>query len=386
MKRKILAVTGIRSEYDIMYPVFKSIDSHPDLSLELLVTGAHLSKTFGYTIEQIRKDGFIIADEVESLINSDQKGARIKGGAVQLAGIVQTVSRVKPNFLMALGDREEAMMTALAGTYMDIPVVHIAGGDMVIGNIDDVIRHAVTKLAHLHFATNEESRQRILNLGEESFRVFNSGNPGLDRFAQIPSMTREDIFAYFGFPPGLDTKPLLIVVQHVLSSEIQDAYTQMTETLEAVQSLEFPTVISYPNSDAGTREIIRCIESIQHLDYIKIFQNVPRTQFVNTLRHAACLVGNSSLGILEAPFLKLPAINIGNRQAGRLHGDNIIFVPHDRKHIIENIKKACFNNDFILRVKNGNSPYGDGNSSQRIVNVLSEIKINPQLLIKRITY
>ncbi len=386
MKRKVLAVTGIRSEYDIIYSVFRAIDLHPFLSIEIIVTGAHLADNYGYTINQIEEDGFKIADKVENLIDGDRKSSRVKGMAIQLAGLVQTVSRINPDFLLVLGDREESITTALTGVYMDVPVVHICGGDKVIGNIDDVVRHAVTKLAHIHFTTNEESKNRIIKLGEEPFRVINSGNPGLDRFSEIAVMKREDLFEWYNFRKNIINQPLLVVVQHVLSSENDQAYFQMRETMEAVKALEYPAVISYPNSDAGSQGLIKCIEEYRHLDNIRIFQNVPRYEFVNTLRCAACLIGNSSLGCLEAPFLKLPTINVGNRQKGRLHGDNIVFVSHDRYEIEKNIKKACYDEAFISKVRNGKSPYGDGKSSKIIADVLSTVDINERLLIKEITY
>lgn len=163
-KRVILGVTGIRSEYDIMSSVFEAIHNDSRLDLELLVTGAHLSDAYGNTIEDIKRDGFKVADEVESLINGDSHSARVKGLAIQLQGMIQTVTRLKPDFLLVLGDREESMSTALVGAYMNIPVAHIAGGDRVVGNVDDQVRHAVTKLAHLHFVTNAESYERIIKL------------------------------------------------------------------------------------------------------------------------------------------------------------------------------------------------------------------------------
>ena len=163
--RKILGVTGIRSEYDIMSSVFRAIDDHPALELEVAVTGAHLADSFGYTVADIRADGFVIADEIESLINGDEASSRVKGLAFQLQGLVQTVRRVRPAFLLVLGDREEAINTALVGAYMNIPVAHVSGGDRVVGNVDDQVRHAVTKLAHLHFVTNQESYERVIRLG-----------------------------------------------------------------------------------------------------------------------------------------------------------------------------------------------------------------------------
>lgn len=384
--RKVLAVTGIRSEYDILSSVFKAIDEHPDLDLEVCVTGAHLAASFGETVTQIRADGFTIADEVESLINGDRKSSRLRGAAIQLLGLIQCAERIKPDFLLVLGDREEALTTATMGAYLDIPTAHIAGGDKVIGNVDDQVRHAVTKLAHIHFPTNAQSAERILKLGEEPFRVFNVGNPGLDRLRTCPSITREELFNWYGFPLNWLDKPLIMVVQHVISSEAEHGYQQMKATLESVRELAYPTVVSYPNSDAGSRGIIKAIEEYREFEFLKTFHNVPRLEFINTLRQAGCLLGNSSLGLLEAPFLKLPAINVGNRQKGRLHGDNIIFVDHDPQAIIEAVKRCLFDENFKHLVTNGDNPFGDGYSSERIARVLAKTTIDQKLLFKELTY
>lgn len=383
--RTVLGVTGIRSEYDIMSSVFRAIDDHPELRIQLAVTGAHLSDAYGRTIKDIRDDGFEIADEIESLINSDQASARVKGLGVQLQGLVQTTLRVKPDWLLMLGDREESMTVALVGAYMNIPVAHVAGGDRVVGNVDDQIRHAVTKLAHVHFTTNRESAGRILSLGEQDFRVFNVGNPGLDRLLQVPELSKADLGRRLGFSVP-DDRPIVMLIQHVISTEIDDAYRQMQVTLEAVADLGLPTVLSYPNSDAGGQQIICAIQEFEHLPHVHVFKNIPRLEFVNLMRQASCLLGNSSAGILEAPLLKLPTINIGNRQKGRLHAENVQFVAHDKEEIKAAVSKACFDPDYRVLVERCTNPYGDGHSSQRIADTLASIPIDTNLLIKDITY
>lgn len=383
--KTVLGVTGIRSEYDIMSSVFRAISDHPELKLVLAVTGAHLSDAYGRTIEDIRDDGFEIVEEIESLINSDQASARVKGLGIQLQGLVQTVLRVKPDWLLVLGDREESIATALVGAYMNIPVAHVAGGDRVVGNVDDQVRHAVTKLAHIHFTTNHESAVRILRLGEQEFRVFDVGNPGLDRLLEVPELDLETIGDRLGFSiPG--DKPIVMLIQHVISTEIDDAYRQMRITLEAIADLGLPTILSYPNSDAGGQQMIRAIREFEHLPNIYAFKNIPRLEFVNLMRKSACLLGNSSAGILEAPLLKLPVVNVGNRQKGRLHAENVQFVPHAKNRIIEAVTKACFDQEYRDYVAACANPYGDGKSSLRIANTLAYTPINEKLLIKDITY
>lgn len=384
-KRRVLGVTGIRSEYDIMSSVFRAIDQHPDLELELVVTGAHLSQAYGFTMDEVRRDGFVIADEVESLVSGDRLSSRAKGLAIQLQGLVQTVTRVQPDMLIVLGDREEAMSTALVGAYMNIPVAHIAGGDRVIGNVDDQVRHAVTKLAHLHLVTNQESYDRIVNLGEQLFRVHNVGNPGLDRLLDVPFLSAEAISQSLGFTIA-EEEPFILVIQHVISTESDHAYQQMRCTLEAVESLGVKTVLSYPNSDAGGQQLIRAIREFEHLPFLYTAKNIPRLEFVNLMRRAFCLLGNSSAGILEAPLLKLPVVNVGNRQKGRLHAENVCFVPHDVGAIRAAVSKALYDEEYRDQVRLCSNPYGDGNSSRRVADILARVPIDQDLLIKDITY
>ena len=288
-------------------------------------------------------------------------------------------------YILVLGDREESIATALVSTYMNIPLVHISGGDRVIGNADDQIRHAVTKLAHIHLTTNLESRNRILALGEQKFRVHNVGNPGLDRMIKTKKLSNSQLSKNLNFNIHKN-EPYIILIQHALSSEVSGAYEQMKTTLEAVKKMEIKTIISFPNSDAGGLEIIRAISEYEEIPFIYSAKNIPRLEFVNLMRGAACLIGNSSAGILEAPLLKLPVINIGNRQKGRLHAQNVEFVSHNKSKIIRAIKKAVFDKEYIKKVQKCSNPYGDGKSSDRIAQILASVKIDENLLVKDITY
>lgn len=386
MTKRILAVTGIRSEYDLMTPVFRAIHEHPDLTLRIVATGAHLSHTYGHTVDGIRADGFDVVDTVESLIERDDEAARVEGAGVQLAGLSKVVARRKPDILLVCGDREESIVTAIVGSYLNIPVAHVSGGDRVVGNVDDHIRHAVTKLAHIHFPTNEESAERIRRLGEQPFRIHMTGNPGLDRLASAERMERDELMRWYGFDRDAWSKPLLLVIQHAISSEVDQAYDQMKVTMEAVNELGFNTVISYPNSDTGSADIIRCIEEYAGRPFVRAFENIPRLQFINTMRHASCLLGNSSCGLLEAPFMKLATVNVGNRQKARLHADNVEFVPHERAAVVEAVRRACFDEERRAVVESCASPYGDGNAAGRIARVLAETELNEELFIKDITY
>lgn len=381
--RSILAVTGIRSDYDLMTPVYQAIQESPELDLQLLVTGAHLSPRFGFTVEGIEADGFPIAARIESLIDGDRGGSRVKGLAIQLQGMVQVLERIAPDLLLVLGDREEAMSTALAGAYMNIPIAHVSGGDRTIGHVDDQVRHAVTRLVHLHLATNSEAAERILKMGEQAFRIHTVGSPGLDRLRTTPRMPLHELEDALNLQLG-GLRPL-VVIQHPLSSERQQAAQQMRVTMEAVNLLGFPTVIICPNSDAGSRSMISVIEESRGLPRLCITRNLPRNIFVNLMRWAGCLLGNSSAGILEAPFLGLPAVNVGNRQCGRLHAGNVQFIPHDVDMIVSAVNKACMDYPYRKVVAACGSPYGDGHAAERIVQVLRGLTIDERLLIKEIT-
>lgn len=383
--RLVLGVTGIRSEYDIMSSVYRAIDNHPELSLSLAVTGAHLSEQYGLTVEEIRQDGFEIVDEIESLLNSSRIGSRVKGLAIQLQSLVQTVERVEPDFLIVLGDREESITTALIGAYMNIPVIHVAGGDRVVGNVDDQVRHAVTKLAHVHCATNQESADRMIRMGEQPFRVHVTGNPGLDRLVSVPEIDVAEIGKELDFPLRAD-QPFVLLIQHVISTEIEQAFDQMYTTLKAVESLGIPTIMSYPNSDVGSHDIIRAIDQFHTIKHLKVVRNIPRHLFVNIMRRASCMIGNSSAGIMEAPLLKLPVVNIGNRQKGRLHASNVQFVSHDTQAIIEAVTRAVYDNAYREVVETCENPYGDGNSSDRIADIIAATTVDERTLIKDVTY
>lgn len=383
--KKILAVTGIRSEYFILQPIFEEIIKRNDLDLKVVVTGTHLSPVYGETYKIIEKDGYEII-KLETLLSTDSLSGRSKSLGIQVMGLTDIVLRENPDWLLVLGDREESISTAIVGTYMNIPIAHVCGGDRVVGNIDDSIRHAVTKLSHLHFPTTEENGKRILSMGEEPWRVYVTGNPALDSIRKQPDLSYDYINNKLGTNISPD-KPFILLIKHPLSSEVKKAGEQMKVTLEAVAELGIETILTYPNSDSGSYEMIKVIEEYtDRFSFIKAFKTIPRDIFVNLQRKAALLLGNSSSGILEAPFLKLPVVNVGNRQKQRQHSENIIFVPHNKELIIKGINKAINDENFKLICKNCSNPYGDGYSGERIAKIIAETKINDELINKQIVY
>lgn len=380
--RKIIAATGIRSEYALIVSLYRAISRHPRLKLELIVSGAHLSPKFGMTVREIESHGFKIAGRIKNLTADNTPYGRLKGAGMLLQGMAKILKKSKPDLLLVVGDREEAITAAIAGAYLGIPIAHIAGGDTCYGNVDDDIRHAVTKLAHIHLAMTEKSKKNILAMKEQAFRVYNTGNPGLDRYREVPKFSAQKLVERLGL--GKISHPLICVIQHPLSSEYQKSFSQMQTTLKAIKTLGYQTIVVYPNSDAGSLDIIRAIKQYQKIiPNMKVFRNIAREEFVNLMRTADCLVGNSSAGILEAGFFHLPVVNVGNREKGRVHGKNVRFVPHDKKQIIRAIKKSLFDKKYLSMVKKTPHPYGDGHSVKRIVKILANIALDDKLLIKK---
>lgn len=383
--KKIIAVTGIRSEYFILQPVLEELMKRDDYQLKVVVTGAHLSPVHGSTYKFVENNGYETI-KLETLLSSDSLSGRSKSLGIQVMGLTDIVLREKPDWLLVLGDREESIATAIVGTYMNIPVAHMSGGDKVVGNIDDSVRHAVTKLAHLHFPATEESGQRILKMGEEPWRVNVVGEPSLDSIRKQPDLSYEYLSEKLEFDLA-ENEPFILLIKHPLSSEVNEAEKQMRVTLEAVSELKIKTVVINPNSDAGGFEIIKVIKEFENkCNFIKSFKTLPRDIFVNLQRKASLLLGNSSSGITEAPFLKLPVVNVGNRQKQREHSENVIFVTHDKNEIKAAINKAIYDDEFIRICKNCYNPYGDGYSGERIARIIAETYVDVKLINKEIVY
>lgn len=381
--RSVLFVTGIRSEYDILYSVMRAAQDHPDLTVELVVTGAHLSPMYGFTSREVERDGFPIVARIENLLNSDSPAGRVKSAAIQLSSLVDVFAQRQPTFVVAPMDREEAITVALAGAYMRMPVVHIGGGDTAEdGNIDNAVRHAVTKLAHLHMVTTPRSAERVIALGEAAWRVHVVGAPGLDRLLQVPDIPPDTLWRRLGYDPG--DQPFALVIQHSIISDVEQAGELMRLTLESLVGLGLPAFVSYPNSDAGSQKIIAVIEAYaqRYPALLHKYQNLPRAEFVNLMRRAHVLIGNSSCGIIEAPLFHLPVVNIGPRQRGREHADNVQFVEHDMAHIQAAIQRAVFDAHYRQAVAGCTNPYGDGHAGERIAAILARCPLDARLTQK----
>ena len=386
LKRRILAVTGARSEYDILFPVLEKLNTDVDFELQVLVTGAHLSEHYGKTITNIENDEFVIADRAFNLINTDEKIGRIISLGNQIHSFTQTFDRVKPDIILVVGDREEAISVSLTGAYMDIPVAHIGGGDIAKdGNIDNSVRYATSKLAHIHFTILEQHEQTLLKLGEDVWRIFTVGNPALDRLLAVRALSKKQISNNIGF--DISNDKYLVLIQHPIITDVINEGKNIRATLDAIIKSGYKCLINYPNSDAGNYAIIEAYqEYLKKHEQLFVFKNLDRLNYVNLLRHASCLLGNSSSGIIEAPSLGLPVINIGPRQRGRIHAQNVIFVDNDKNLIHSAIIKSLTDTDYINSVKAIKNPYGNGHSASKIVEVLRKIKLDDNLVHKNITY
>ncbi|WP_443662000.1 UDP-N-acetylglucosamine 2-epimerase [Clostridium sp.] len=382
MKRKIAVITGTRADYGIFYHILKEIEKHESLDLKLIVCGMHLCPEYGMTINEIEKDGFDIADKFETILASDTGASMAKSIGLSIISMAQSFERIKPDLLLILGDRGEMLAAATAAIHMNIPVAHIHGGE-VTGTVDESVRHAITKLSHIHFPANEDSKQRIIKLGEKEKDIYVVGAPGLDYIKKTQYISRSEMLKRF----ELEDDKIFLLTQHPVTTERDMVEWQIRETLDAVVELGYQTIVSYPNSDNGGREIIKVIEEYRaKYPFLKVFRNLSQVEYLSFLDIAEVMIGNSSSGIIEAPSFKLPVVNIGSRQDGRLRASNIIDVSYGKESVIRGIKKAIYDESFKIQLEICTNPYGDGNASGKIVQIISEVKLDRELLQKRITY
>ena len=382
MMKKIAVVTGTRAEYGIFKPVLKEIKTNPRLKLSLIVVGMHLAPEFGYTVKEIENDGFKIDSKISVLHLKDTGAAMARSIGECIAKMADSLDETKPDILLVLGDRSEMLAGAVAATYLGIPIAHIHGGD-ISGNVDEPVRHAITKLAHVHFPATKESAERIVRMGEESWRVHVVGAPGLDSVLnaelpepkQIAKKYRLDI-----------SKPIILAVQHSVVTEAKHAANQIRETLNAIVELGYQTVLIYPNADAGGRRMIEAIKEYEKYPFIKTFKSIAHEEYLSLMKRASVMVGNSSSGIIEAPSFGLPVVNVGTRQVGRQRAGNIIDVGYDKEEIKNAINKTLFHEKFRQKARTCRSIYGDGKAGKRIANILSQTRINKRLLQKKMTY
>lgn len=381
--RSVTVVTGTRAEFGILTPILVEIMRSKDLELHIIATGMHLSEVHGYTLKDIERSGFRVDEVVDMSPCDDSEASMAKALGKGIIGVTEAFERINPDIVLVLGDRSEAFAGAIAGAYTNRVVVHVHGGEVTKGCIDESIRHAVTKLAHVHFPATRDGAERIIKLGERRANVHVVGAPALDVILNVAKSTPEEVAKEL----GLDlTKPIILAVQHPVTTQADEAADQMRVTLAALVALHEQTVLLYPNNDAGGIRMIKVIERSNFPPYIRTYPSLPQKQYLGLMATAAVMVGNSSSGIIEAPSFGLPFVNIGMRQEGRLRGDNVIDVPHDRDAIVEAVRKALHDKAFREKVSKRRNPWGDGKAAKRIVKLLSELEITEELLQKQITY
>jgi UDP-hydrolysing UDP-N-acetyl-D-glucosamine 2-epimerase len=342
----------------------------------------HLMPEFGYTVEEIERDGFPVYKKIDISYREDTGRAMVYSLGQALKAFADTFSKLKPDLMLIIGDRGEMLIAAIAANYLNIPVAHLHGGE-ISGHVDGILRHAITKLAHIHLSPTRKARERVISMGEEPWRVFYVGAPALDRIIKEKLPDRKILEEKYGLNGW---ERFAILVQHPVITEAHDAVKQIKISLEAINLLKLPTIIIYPNADAGGRKMISTIKKYEGLPFIKTYKSLPHKDYLGLLKAAAVLVGNSSSGVIEASSFKLPVVNIGSRQEGRERSPNIIDVGYNQVAISKAINKAMYDSKFRQNLRNCRSPYGAGNASKKILAILTKLPAGSKLLQKRMTY
>ncbi len=379
--RKICVVTGTRAEYGLLYWLMKEIQADDDLQLQLIATGMHLSPEFGLTYRTIEDDGFTIDSKVEMLLSSDTPVGIAKSIGLGVIGFADALAQLQPDLLVVLGDRYEILAAVQAALVARIPVTHIHGGETTEGAMDEAIRHSITKMSHLHFVAAEPYRTRVIQLGEQPDKVFNVGAPGLDSAKRLQLLDREQFQRSIDFELGSLN---FLITYHPATLGSLSAREAMNELLEALGSFPDARIIfTKPNSDTDGRVIGQMIDEYAqcHRERVAVFTSMGQLRYLSALQHVDVVIGNSSSGIIEAPLFKVPTVNIGNRQGGRLKAASIV----DCEENVDSIT-ACIKNvlapGFKVLLQNVESRYGAGNTSEQMLRILKNVAID-ELTIKR---
>jgi len=383
-KRKICVVITARPSYSRIKTALQAIREHPQLELQLVVAGSALLDRYGNAADYITKDGFIITEKVFMVLEGENPTTMAKTTGLGVMELSNVFYNLQPDAVVTIADRFETIATSIAASYQNIPLVHIQGGE-VTGNIDEKVRHANTKLADIHLVASEDARMRVIKLGEHPETVINTGCPSIDLASQIleqPKLNFNPLEKYGGVGPEIDySKGYLVVMQHPVTNEYTQAKQHVKTTLEAVSELGIPTFWFWPNVDAGadgTSGGIRAFREKYNPKNIRFFKNMEPNDFLLLLKNALCLIGNSSVGIRECSYLQVPVVNIGTRQNRRQRGHNVLDVGYDKQAIVKAIT-----NRMVWSSNEEETIYGDGQSGQRIAEVLATI---PLQFHKTITY
>jgi GDP/UDP-N,N'-diacetylbacillosamine 2-epimerase (hydrolysing) len=368
--RKIAIVTGTRAEYGLLYWLIKGVHDDPEPELQLLVTGMHLSPEFGLTWKQIEQDGFPITKKIEILLSSDTSVGISKSNALALISFAEAFEELKPEIVVLLGDRTETFSAAQAALIAGIPIAHIHGGELTEGAYDDAIRHSITKMSHLHFTATDEYRKRVIQLGEQPETVFNVGAIGLDNIKKLQLLSRSDFEESIGHKLSENN---LLITFHPVTLENRSAREQFQNLLEALDELNNTLLIfTKPNSDKDGRIIIQMIDEYvnSNSDKAVAFTSLGQLRYLSAIQYMDAIVGNSSSGIIEGPAFNVPTVNIGDRQKGRIMGPTIFNCAPVKKEI----SKALNNALKFDKTQPHQHPYGEGNTSEKILGILKNTK------------
>ncbi|MFV8224391.1 UDP-N-acetylglucosamine 2-epimerase [Christiangramia aquimixticola] len=367
---KITVFTGTRAEYGLLRPLIKEIQESESLELQLIVTGMHLSKEFGYTVNEIVADGFIIAKKVECIVSSDSAGGITKSIGLALMGFADALDELSPDLVVILGDRSEMLAAATASMIANIPIAHIHGGDTTEGAYDEGIRHAITKMSYWHFPSTEIYEKRIIQLGEAPDRVFNVGAIILDSIRDLKLLDKSEFEQSIDFK--LNKKNILVTF-HPVTLENNSAKNQFASILESLDNLtETNLIFTYANSDKGGRVINKMIEEyvLKNKENSVAFKSLGQLRYLSALQFMDLVIGNSSSGIVEVPYFKIPTINIGDRQKGRVAPLSVLQTRCNQNDIQESLKKA-YDPSFLESIKDQEQVYGNGNTTKKILEVIS---------------
>ncbi len=376
--RKICVVTGTRAEYGLLYWLMKSIESEPELSLQIVATGMHLSPEFGLTYKEIEKDGFHIDRKVEMLLSADTPSAISKSAGLGLIGFADVFVELKPDMIILLGDRFEIFSAAISATFARIPIAHIHGGETTTGAFDESIRHSITKMAWWHFTAAEEYQRRVIQLGERPNRVFLVGGLGVDNIKKSKLLSKDDLRKQIALEFGLKN---LLVTFHPITLEKDTSRQYFQELLDALDELDDTYIIfTAPNADTDGRIIKQMINDfvLRHKDRSVSYTSMGHLNYLSALQFVDGIVGNSSSGLAEGPTFKIGTINIGDRQKGRLKAGSIIDCNPDQKSITKAIKKLN-SKGFQKKLKSIQNPYGYGNATEKIMDILKTHPIPDEL-------
>lgn len=379
--KKIAYISGTRADFGLMTPILRAIDKSGKLNLQVYATGIHLMDKFGYTVSQVEKE-FPGTKKIEATFNSDNRSGMANFTGDFITRLVSALSGNRPDLVLTLGDRPEMLCTAMACLYLGIPTGQVHGGEKT-STVDELARHAITKLSHLHFPATMESAERIKKMGEEDWRIHVVGAPALDAILHEKLPSREGLFNELGLDPK---NKFILITQHPVSEEVNDAANQMEITITAVKTFNLPSVIIYPHADAGGRKIIEVIDREKNNPLFHIFPNLAYKQFLATEREAAVWIGNSSGAMIESSSFHTPVVNIGTRQLGRQRGGNVIDVDYNKNEIITAIDKSLNNKKYLAKLAKITNPWGDGKTGPRVAKILENITIDSRLLTKQITY